>query len=121
MVKSTTAFLFWTPRILALLYSVFISMFALDVFNEGLGFWQTLGALLLHLIPTAALLLILAIAWRWEWVGGMAYAALGVLFIIWAPEHVRWTVRAVMAGALFLIGVLFLWGWLYRREVRPAP
>ena len=59
--------LFWTPRVLCLLFAVFLSLFALDVFNEGYGFWKTILALLMHLIPTWIVLAILAISWRWEW------------------------------------------------------
>ena len=60
----TKRLLFWTPRIICLLFAAFISLFALDVFEENHGFWNTLLALSLHLIPTAILLLILATSWR---------------------------------------------------------
>jgi hypothetical protein len=42
----------WLPRIPGMLFAVFISLFALDVFSEEKGFLQTLIALLMHLIPT---------------------------------------------------------------------
>ncbi|MGQ0603506.1 MAG: DUF7670 domain-containing protein [Anaerolineales bacterium] len=54
--------LFWIPRILTILFAGFVSLFALDVFVEGYGFWETLLALLMHLIPTGLILLSLAIA-----------------------------------------------------------
>ena len=69
--------LFWTPRILCFLFAAFISTFAADVFGEGYGFWKTILALLIHLIPTWIVLVILAISWRWEWVGGILFTALG--------------------------------------------
>ena len=37
----------WTPRVLAILYAAFISVFALDVFGEGYGFPVVLWALLM--------------------------------------------------------------------------
>jgi hypothetical protein len=37
------------------------------VVNQGI--WQKTVALLMHLIPTAILLVLLAGAWRWDWVG----------------------------------------------------
>ncbi len=43
--------LFWTPRVLAMSYILFLSMFALDVFSEEHGFWQILFAVSIHLIP----------------------------------------------------------------------
>ena len=45
---------FWTPRFFGVLFALFISMFALDVFGEGRGFWETTLALLMHLIPAFA-------------------------------------------------------------------
>jgi hypothetical protein len=38
--------LLWTPRVLSLLFALFVSLFALDVFGQGYGFWQTTLALL---------------------------------------------------------------------------
>jgi hypothetical protein len=77
MKESVKRLVFWTPRILCTLFAAFISVFALDVFGEGYGFWETVVALLMHLIPTGVILIVLAIAWRWEWVGGALFTALG--------------------------------------------
>ena len=110
--------LFWTPRILGLLFAAFISLFALDVFDQHQGLWNTILALLMHLIPTGILLLILAVTWRWEWVGGLLFPALGALYIIafWGRFH--WSAYAVLSGSLFLLGALFLLGWKLRAELR---
>ena len=63
-------FLFWLPRVLSALFAAFISLFALDVFGAGYGFWETIWALFVHLIPTWLILAALAISWRWEcWAG----------------------------------------------------
>ena len=71
--------LFWSPRILCILFAAFVSIFALDVFDEGLGFWQTAFALGMHLIPTAMLLAALVIAWRTGWIGAILFVGLGLL------------------------------------------
>ena len=52
-------------------------MFALDVFDEGLGFWRTVFALFMHLVPTWIVLAVLAVSWRWGLVGVILFAALG--------------------------------------------
>ena len=44
--------LYWVPRILCILFAAFISLFALDVFGEGYGFWHSVLTLMVHLIPT---------------------------------------------------------------------
>ena len=44
--------IFWSPRVLAILFAMFLSVFALDVFSEGNVFGETVLALLMHLVPT---------------------------------------------------------------------
>ena len=110
----------WTPRVLCILFAVFISLFAVDVFGEGYGFWMTVLALLMHLIPTAILLAALAIAWRWELVGGTVFPGLGVLYLVMAWGRFHWSAYLTISGPLFLVGLLFLINWLYRSELRAS-
>ena len=56
--------LFWAPRVLSVALIVFLSLFALDVFGEVQGFWNTVLALAIHLIPTLVLSVVLILAWR---------------------------------------------------------
>jgi lysylphosphatidylglycerol synthetase-like protein (DUF2156 family) len=116
--KPVKRFVYWAPRILGLLFAAFISLFALDVFGEGYGFWETIAALIMHLIPTAILLVVLALAWRWEWIGAILFAALGVAYIIMAGGKFEWATYLLISGPLFLIGALFLVSWLFRKELR---
>jgi len=108
--------LFWAPRALTIAFAGFLSLFALDVFNEGYSFWKTLAALGIHLIPTALVLVVLAIAWRWEWLGAAAYAGLAAWYVKGAWRHPDWV--ATIAGPLVAIGALFLLNWLWRAELR---
>jgi hypothetical protein len=102
---------FWTPRVLCLLFAGFISLFALDVFGEHRGFWDTARALLIHLIPTGILLVILLVSWRWEWIGALVFPGLGAFYLIafWGRFH--WSAYALISGPLFLLGILFLMSW----------
>jgi hypothetical protein len=120
MNESLRRVVFWTPRILCLLFAVFISLFALDVFGEGYGFWETIFAFAMHLIPTAIVLVALAVAWRWEWVGAILFTALGVWYIVMTWKEFDWITYLLIAGPLFLIGALFLANWLYRAELRAS-
>lgn len=113
--------LFWSPRILCLLFAAFISMFALDVFDGHHGFWRTLLALAMHLVPTVMLLLILAAAWRWEWLGALIFPALGAYYIFSAWGRFPFLAYVIIAGPLFLLGGLFLIGWIKRKELRSRP
>jgi hypothetical protein len=117
MKLSTKPLLFWTPKILGIIYAIFVSLFALDVFGMGYGFWETFSALLIHLIPTAIILVVLFIAWRWDWVGGILFIILGGLYLTIAWGSFPWSVYVIMSGPLFLIGILFLLNWLGGKEI----
>ena len=108
--------LFWTPRVMVMLFAVFVSLFALDVFTEGYNFRETMIALIMHLIPTAVILIVLAIAWRWEWLGGILFIGFGVLYIVTSWDRVDWTAYLMISGPLFLVGTLFLFNWFYKGE-----
>jgi hypothetical protein len=110
--------LFWLPRALCILYAVFISLFALDVFGEGYGFWEMILGFLIHLIPTGIVLVILAISWRWEWVGGILFIALGMAYLVTSWNKFHWSAYVVISGPLFLIGILFLVSWRHSKTLR---
>lgn len=111
--------LYWSPRILAAAFAVFLSLFALDVFNEAHGFWHTALALSIHLIPAAIVLVILAIAWRWEWIGAALFV-LAAAFYAWyvLPRHIGWV--GAISGPLLVIAALFLADWMEREKLRTA-
>ena len=113
-------FLFWAPRVLAILFALFISIFALDVFGVGYSVWETILALLIHLVPVYLILIALAIAWRWERLGSLLFIALGALYIITAWGAFPWAVYLIIAGPAFVIGILFLVDWFYRGEMQAA-
>ena len=102
----------------------YISLFALDVFDGRLGFWQTVLAFLIHLIPVFVLAAILVLAWRWEWIGAALYTAAGLLYVVQVisgsrPPVVKLTWILTIAGPAFVIAGLFLANWLKRGELRP--
>jgi hypothetical protein len=104
--RSMLAVLFWAPRLLGILIILFVSMFALDVFGTGSGWKETLAALAMHLIPSAVLLVVLAIAWRFDIAGGVLFALLGVTYMVQSWGHPDWILT--ISGPLFFLGFLFL-------------
>ena len=115
--------LYWTPRVLCIAYALFLTVFSLDVFNEGHGFWQTLLALAIHNIPSMLIVVILVVAWRREWIGTLIFAALGLSYVIWTMQHrnlsaaVKLNWILVIAGPVFVIAALFLVNWLKRAQL----
>ncbi len=120
MTTKIKPWIYWTPRILSIIFILFLALMSLDVFETGLSFWQTIGALLMHNIPALILLIVLLIAWKYEIVGGVAFILAGLLYItlivIDALKNqfewymISWTVQ--ISGIAFFIGILFLIGWV---------
>jgi hypothetical protein len=110
--------LFWTPRVLGILFAIFVSMFAFDVFDQGYGLWRTILALLINLVPAYLIIIALVIAWRWEWVGAVLFIALAVLYVVWGWGRQSLVAYFVISGPLTLVGGLFLFNWIYRAELR---
>lgn len=113
---------FWTPRALSVAFIAFLSVLALDVFAEHLGFWQTALGLTMHLIPVFVLMAVLV--WRWEWIGAALFAAAGLLYIAWVVSvsrpwtpSLRLTFVSTIAGPTFVIAGLFLVNWLKPGEL----
>jgi hypothetical protein len=109
--------LFWLPRLLGIVFVLFISIFALDIFDSGLGFWGTILGLFIHLIPSIVLGIAVAFAWRREWVGTAAFVGWAVFYLA-SMRGFDWTVYAIIAGVPFGVGALFLAGWIWRDQVR---
>ncbi len=80
MTSTTRKILYWSPRLLGILYAVFISLFALDVWGTGAGFWPELAAFIVHLLPTFLILAALVIAWDQPRLGGILFLLLATGF-----------------------------------------
>jgi hypothetical protein len=107
--------LHWTPRVLGLLFTAFVSVFALDVFGEVGSLWQTIVALTMHLIPTAIVLAALAISWHWAWAGGLLFLTAGAGYLVGTWGRFHWSAYVVIVGPLLLLGLLFEIEWWYAR------
>jgi len=61
---------------LAMAFGAFLSLLAMDVIEENVGFWPTLQALVIQLIPTLVLMVVLVLGWSREWIGAVLYSAM---------------------------------------------
>jgi hypothetical protein len=87
----------WVPRVLAILFTAFISIFALDVFEDPL--WPI--ALLIHLIPSFILAFITFVAWKHEKLGGILFLFAGLATFLFFHS-------IVLSLPVLVIGILFL-------------
>ena len=116
MNKKINKYLYWTPRILGIVFAVFLMVFSLDVFDSGLTGWQVVLGLFIHNLPSLFLLAIVVISWKHEIVGGVAFILAGLLYILLLVTRsnfewymLSWSV--IIAGPAFLVGILFFVNW----------
>ncbi|HUN65060.1 MAG TPA: hypothetical protein VMW43_03095 [Bacteroidota bacterium] len=118
MNSTTRRILYWLPRILSVLFTCFIGMFALDAFSEGGGFWTMLLGFGVHLIPMFVLALLTVISWKREWIAVVVYTVLAAAY--WTNFSAKPLWVLTIAGPMILLAALYLVGWLFRRNLRPA-
>jgi hypothetical protein len=119
MKKKRGKFIFWAPRILAILFILFLAMFSLDIFDGHYGFWGTILGLFMHNLPSLFLTAILIISWKYELAGAIMFGALGVAGIIGTiimistiSEISRFNPILIITGIVTLvIAILFFIGW----------
>lgn len=114
MANRLSDWLVWSPRVLGIAVSLFLGVFALDAFAPGQSFLQGVLAFAIHLIPSFLLLATVALAWRWEWVGGVVFSTLGLWYARWSipRNHLDWAL--LISGPLLLVGALFFVSWWQR-------
>ena len=110
--------LHWTPRALAILFTIFLSTFALDVFGEGLGLWRTIGTLLLHLVPSFVVLLALIVAWRRGRAGAALFVGLALFYVGLTRGSFPFATYLVISGPLLMTGLLFFIDARHRAATR---
>jgi len=119
-IKKVSKFVYWTPRILSILFIAFLALFSLDVFGNGYTFGQTLVALFMHNVPVFILAIVLWISWKYEIVGGIAFILAGLLYIYVLTRNafewymLSWAIQ--ISGVAFFIGILFLMNWYKKKK-----
>lgn len=118
MSRTQSRLLYWAPRALGIAYALFIGVFALDVFDANLPLAKLVLAFAIHLIPTGIILVVLAVGWKWEWLGSVGFFMLGLLYMWITRLRFPPIAYLTISGSAFLIGLLFLANWSSRRNSR---
>lgn len=121
--KKVGRWLYWLPRVLTILFVLFIAMFSLDEFGNGYSIGQLLLGLFMHNIPTFVLIIFLVFAWKWELVGAVGFALAGLAYIAmlfmsafrnsFEWYMISWSV--FIAGPAFVIAFLWWLNWKRKR------
>lgn len=114
--------IYWMPRLAGIAIIFFISLFALDVFEEGYTIGQMLVGFFMHMLPSIALTIVLVLAWRWEWVGFLAFLGAAGIFstLVTRSPQDGFGLLLIFAGPLLVIALLFGLNWRWHAELHPT-
>jgi hypothetical protein len=99
--------LFLTPRILAIIYVVFIGVFS---FTSGTGIT------IAKIIPALLIAILLIFTWKKPVTGGIIFLVLGVLFVLFIEKARTILTFFLVSFPPILIGVLLLLSKVLKRE-----
>lgn len=105
--KTSVKIIHWTPRIIVIIATLFVSMFALDSFTPERTFIQNLGAFFMHLIPSFVLIVLLIVAWKKELIGGILFTVAGLLLSPFIYLHNYRMNHSVATSLLVLLIITF--------------
>lgn len=97
-------FLHWAPRILSILFCLFIMMFSFDVFEGNVSFIDILIGFIMHNLPVFAMGIIIFFAWQNNWVGGIGFLVISLFFFIMVNSNMN-NGSGVMSSAVFIISL----------------
>jgi len=120
--KKENKIIYWLPRILSIAFVLFLSIFSFDVFNEYSG-WESIPALLIHLLPAIVLAGFIIIAWKKELVGAVVFIGTAILYVILVGFDRPWSWYLSISGQATIIGFLYALSARYKKKLsfKKAP
>jgi hypothetical protein len=111
----TKPLLFWLPRVLAIAFAAFLSLFAFGALADAEG--HGVGAAAVHfitqLLPCALVLAALAVAWRRQRSGAAIFLGFAVAYVTLAWGRFPVSTYLIIAGPMVITAGLFLADWRY--------
>jgi len=107
-------FLYWSPRILSIMFVAFLCLFSFDGFTEFNG-WQTIFAIAIHLAIPAVVLLGTIIAWKRDLVGTAIFFFFALYYVHMVGLNRHWSWYVSISGPAVIVGILFLLSWFQRQ------
>ena len=112
--------LYWAPRVISILFALFISLFGFDVFSMGIGFPEIILAFFMDMLPAILVAVMVIIAWRWELVGSILCAGLAIFYLVMTWGRMGWDSYVTISGSLFVLAVLWFFAWRQKKKAHRA-
>lgn len=98
----------WLPRVLAILYILFISLFALDALSGQAPVFEKIAGFSIHLIPSFLLAAVLIYSWKYPLQGGVIFIFFSVLFTLYFKTYNQLEIFLLISLPPVVIGALFV-------------
>lgn len=114
--KGKGSFGIWLPRVLSILFVLFLMLFSLDIFSPDASVGEIVVGLLMHNIPALILLVAAIVSWKYEIVGGIVFVLAGIAYTVLlllpgSPSVERLLPVLIIALPAIVVGVLFIRNW----------
>ena len=116
---------YWLPRSLSIIAIIIVTAFSFDVFQSGESVAGQLEDLVIHLVPSYLLTVILVVAWKWEYTGGIIFLVIGLVsspYVFYGNYSNNHSVTSSLVTILLvtvpfiIIGALFLVSYYKRKK-----
>lgn len=96
------------PQGLMVLFIVFLSMFAFDVWFEDWSLVEKVIGFLIHLLPSFILLAVLLFSKKYTKITGYIFMLMGLGFAVFFDAYEEWMTFLILVVPLIVCGLLFL-------------
>lgn len=113
---------YWMPRILASLFTLFIMMFSFDVFDGTSSLTDQLIGFVMHNLPAFGIILIIVLSWKKDVIGmiGFALIAIGLfMMVIGSNPPLGSAVNPAVffiSGPALMISILYGFSWILHKK-----
>lgn len=113
---------YWTPRVLAILFTLFIMMFSLDVFDGSSPLADQLIGFFMHNLPAYGIILVIVFSWKKDIIGmiGFALIAIGLFMMVMGSNQLSGSAVNpavfIISGPALLISLLYGFSWILHKK-----
>jgi hypothetical protein len=106
----------WTPRVLALGFAFFLSLFALEAFDQSYSIGELLLAIFMQLIPAEIIVIFTILSWKKPGLGAILFIIVGTVYIV-MTDGIPLATYFIISGPIYLIALLFLINNVYINKI----
>jgi hypothetical protein len=105
----------WIPRILSIIFILFLSLFALNIFGTDVSLFKQLGGFFINLLPSIFFIAVLIVFWKNPTYCGLGFIIIAVSFTFFFETYTNLISFILISFLPAFIGFLFL---IYRKTTQ---